>query len=154
MTVTNPSEQPTLLASLVHRDHLRMLGLLDEAAVCTSTPGVQRDLTRQVIEAVTAHTYAEIAVVHPAARELLGAAAEERLLDDNVHLRHLVLEAPTDPNGREVWLENLRRLVEDHCAALDDDVLPAMATHSPSQMASLGYRFAAVLEGAPRRPAP
>ena len=154
MTVTNPSEQPTLLASLVRRDHLRVLGLLDEAAVSTATPGVQRDLTRQVVEAVTAHTYAEVAVVHPAARELLGPDTEERLIDDNVHLRHLVLEAPSDPNGREVWLEDLRRLVEAHCHALDDEVLPAMASHSPGQMATLGYRFAAVLEGAPRRPIP
>lgn len=151
MTVTNPSDQPTLLAALVHRDHVRVLGLLDEAAVSTSTPGVRRDLTRQVVEALTAHTYAEVAVVHPAARELLGEDAEERLIDDNVHLRHLALEAPSDPNGREVWLEDLRRLVEEHSHALDEEVLPAMASHSPAQMATLGYRFARVLDGAPRR---
>jgi hypothetical protein len=75
MTLTTPSDGPTLLVALIRTDHDRLVALLHEAAVPTPTPGVSDDLRRQLTASVSAHLNAEAVVALGAIREVLGADA-------------------------------------------------------------------------------
>lgn len=152
MTISNPSENPTLLASLVRADHEHIRALLDDAAVHTSTPGVRSDVTRQLVEAVTAHSYAEAQIVEPAVRDLLGDHAADRVHDDTDRLLLLARRVAANFDPDSAALDELRVVIGDHCRAVDDDLLPAMAGHDARELAFLGYRFGNALEAAPRRP--
>jgi hypothetical protein len=153
MTISNPSEGPTLLASLVRADHDHILSLLDDAAVRTPTPGVRADVTRLVVEAVTAHSYAEAQIVEPAVRSLLGDPEADRVQADTDKLLSLARRVSVTLDADSVALDELRVALVDHCRVLDDRMMPAMAGHDAHEMAFLGYRFGDALEAAPRRPA-
>jgi hypothetical protein len=152
MTLSEPSRGPTLLGAVLHTDHARLLALIGEASVATSTPGVRDTLAQQVVAAVSAHTNAEAQVVYPAARDLLGPDTADRLTDTGDGLQRLLEQPHRAGDGRDAWLGELRAALESHCRAIDDDVLPAMADRAPELMATLGYRFGAVLESASPRP--
>jgi hypothetical protein len=150
MTVSNPYGEPTLLASVLRTEHDRLDGLLDEATVRTPTPGVRRDLSRQLAEAALAHTFAESRVLHHAARDVLGNDVMARLAQDADIVRSVFTRTLDGDEIPEAWIAELRQTLDAHRMLIDDDVLPAMAARVPDRMATLGYEFGRELEAGSR----
>jgi hypothetical protein len=150
MTLTTPSDGPTLLVALIRTDHDRLVELLHEAAVPTPTPGVADDLRRQLTASVSAHLNAEAVVALGAIREVLGADAHAKATEDSAHLHGLVHALSEHPTA--TWVEDLRAAIEDHRRVMEADLLPKVAERAPELTATLGYRFSDVIEGASRKP--
>lgn len=145
MTISNPSSGPTFLANLVALEHARLLALAEDASIRTPTPGVRERLARTLAEHVVAHREAEVQVIEPVMREMLGDDAADRVRSLSERIHACAEARPRDTDGLDDWVHEMRRLLDEHCQLLDDQLMPELAERDPDRMGRLGHEFGQAL---------
>jgi hypothetical protein len=145
VTVTDPRGDPSLLQTVVSTEHARLTQLVDEAHRDTSgTPGVHEHLVRRLRTVLAEHLNAETAVVHPEARSTLDDDSVATLDRDTRDLRALLDQPHVD-------LDSLTAALVSHIQSFDGLLAELRQSLGGRRMATLGYEYGRVAEGAPSR---
>ena len=112
-------------------------------------------MAHRLLDALAAHTAAELQVVYPALRDIVPGGVElaNRGQADHDTLRPLLAALehshPDDPTF-EVVVRGVAVVVEGHAPMVEDELLPALAAVvGPGSMAELGAVYASVKDSLP-----
>jgi len=144
---------PPDLAELVAHDHQVIAGLV--AALGDTGRADRFPLAHRLLDALSAHTAAELQIVYPALRDIVPGGVElaNRGQADHDTLRPLLVALershPDDPAFDDV-VRGVAAAVEGHAPLVEDELLPALAAVVGSgAMAELGAVYASVKDNLP-----
>ncbi|HKA03343.1 MAG TPA: hemerythrin domain-containing protein [Acidimicrobiales bacterium] len=117
------------VVALISADHAEIRHLFRELHHDTPTPGVHRNLVRDVLKALIVQSEAEHRTLYPAVEGTLGREQADRLRRDHDEVESLlaVVLGASDDDVERSALADLERVVTAHLDAEERDVLPQLA---------------------------
>jgi len=144
---------PPDLRDLVTHDHQVIAGLL--AAVADTGRADRFPLAHRLLDALAAHTAAELQVVYPALRDIVpgGVDLANRGQSDHDALRPLLValeQSHPEDSAFDGVVAGVAAAFEGHAPLVENELLPALgAVIGPSAMEELGGVYAAVQDNLP-----